>query len=135
MKEPRLTHTHIIKLGRLLNMLYKPSELAEELGLAQEIIYRSYIPAGLPHFRDASNHIWIHGPAFVAWARARFMKKKSSTVELPDGHAWCMKCNQARPMTEPSIVYANRYVEILQSICPICNVRINRAQARSKGEK
>ena len=130
--KPNIKHAHIVKLGRLLNMLYKPSELAEELGLEQEIIYRSYIPAGMPYTRDAGGRIWIHGPTFVAWVRARFMKKKEASSGLPDGHAWCMKCNQPRPMLQPSVVYANRYVEMLQAICPICGVKINRAQAKGK---
>ena len=31
-RKPLLKHTHIVKLGRLLNMMYRPTELAEELG-------------------------------------------------------------------------------------------------------
>jgi len=48
MRQPLLKHCHIIKLGRLLNMLYKPSEIAEEIGVAQDTVYRSYLPAGAP---------------------------------------------------------------------------------------
>ena len=40
------------RLVRLLNMLYKPSELAEEIGFTVRQIYRVYIPAGCPCIKD-----------------------------------------------------------------------------------
>jgi len=42
MRIPQLKHQHIIKLSRLLNMLYKPSEIAEEIGVSVDTVYRSY---------------------------------------------------------------------------------------------
>lgn len=137
MRVPNLKHTHIVKLGRLLNMLYKPHELAEELGLSTETIYRSYIQAGMPHTRDANGNIWIHGPEFVAWAKETVAKKKSKRAGLPDGHAWCMKCNQPVLMSNPSVAYSNRYMELLQDNCPSCGKLVNRARARqqTKGAK
>ena len=130
MREPTLKHTHIIKLGRLLNMLYRPAELAEEIGLSSDTIYRTYLPAGLPHIKDDHGDIWIHGPAFVAWARETVSKRKSKRAGLPDGHAWCMKCNASVLMVNPGLIYQNRYMEILQSHCPTCNTLVNRARAR-----
>lgn len=129
-RQPLLKHTHIVKLGRLLNMLYKPSEIAEEIGLAVDTIYRSYLPAGLPHTRDDTGNIWIHGPVFVAWARETVALKRSKRAGLPDDHAWCMKCNQAVPLQDPKIKAVNRYLEILQARCPRCRKIVNRAQAR-----
>ncbi len=134
MRQPHLKHTHIVKLGRLLNMLYKPAELAEELGLNPDTIYRSYLPAGLPHVCDNKGTFWIHGPAFVAWARETVAKKKSQRAGLPDGCAWCMKCNRAAPMVDPYIVFTNRHMELLQSRCTTCGTLINRAQARQRGQ-
>lgn len=134
MRQPALKHTHIVKLGRLLNMMYKPAEIAEELGLNSDTIYRSYLPAGLPHTRDEKGDIWIHGPAFVAWARETVSKKKSARAGLPDQHAWCMKCNRPVLMVKPKIVFQNRYMEILQSRCPDCKTIVNRARARQMEE-
>lgn len=133
MKRPILKHTHIIKLGRLLDMLYKPSEIAEEIGVSTETIYRSYMPAGLPYIRDAKGNIWIHGPAFVAWAKETISKKKSERVGLAEDQAWCMKCNQAVQLIDPKIKQVNRYLELLQTRCPQCGTKINRAQARQRG--
>ncbi len=130
MRQPLLKHTHIVKLGRILNMLYKPSEIAEEIGVAQDTIYRSYLPAGLPHSRDAGGNVWIHGPAFVSWAMDTIAQKKSKRSALPDGHAWCLKCNCAVKLADPKIKIINRYLELLQAPCPNCGCTVNRARAR-----
>lgn len=127
---PNLKHQHIVKLTRLLDMLYRPSEIAEEIGVSMDTIYRSYIPAGLPYLRDPSKHIWIHGPAFIAWARQTISKKMDERSGLPDDHAWCMKCNQPVPLLSPTLKAVNRYLELLQSQCPQCGTKINRARAR-----
>jgi hypothetical protein len=130
MIQPLLKHTHIIKLGRLLNMLYKPAEIAEEIGVAQDTIYRSYLPAGLPYTRDAQGNVWIHGPAFVGWAKQTVAQRKSKRAGLPDGHGWCMKCNHPVLLIDPKIKSINRYLELLQAQCPHCNTIVNRARAR-----
>lgn len=113
-------------------MLYKPAEIAEEIGVSVDTIYRSYLPAGLPHIRDGDD-IWIHGPAFVAWAKETISKKKSERAGLPDGQAWCMKCNQAVQLVDPKIKTVNRYLELLQARCPQCGKIVNRARARRNG--
>lgn len=130
MRKPTLKHTQIIRLSRILNMMYKPSEIAEEIEVTPDTIYRSYLPAGLPHVRDEQGNIWIHGPAFVSWAKETVCKKSSQRTGLPDGHAWCMKCNQAVMMEKPTVKAINRYIEILQARCPSCRRTVNRARAR-----
>ncbi len=129
-RQPVLKHAHIVKLGRLLNMMYKPSEIAEEIGVAQDTVYRSYLPAGLPHVRDEQGNVWIHGPAFIAWAKETITKRKSQRKGLPDNHAWCMKCNQPVPIQNPKIKPINRYLELVQGKCPTCRCTVNRARAR-----
>lgn len=128
-RQPLLKHTHIVKLGRLLNMLYKPAEIAEEIGVNKDTVYRSYLPAGLPHTRDEQGSIWIHGPAFVAWAKETISKKRSKRAGLPDDHAWCMKCNRPVPLIKPNIKAVNRYLELLQASCPNCHTTVNRLRA------
>lgn len=130
MRQPLLKHTHIVKLGRILDMLYKPSEIAKEIGVTLDTIVRSYIPAGLPHTRDPQGHIWIHGPAFVSWARATVGKKKSQRAPLAEGLAWCLRCNQPVPLINPKVKPVNHYIELQQSKCPQCRTTINRARAR-----
>lgn len=130
MRQPLLKHQHIVKLGRLMNMMYKPSEIAEEIGVTNDTVYRSYLPAGLPHTRDAQGRIWIHGLAFVAWARETISKRKKKRHGLPDGSAWCLKCGRAVEMLNPKLKEVNRYLQLLQATCPNCGKTIHRAQAR-----
>lgn len=130
MRKPLLKHTHIVKLGRLLNMMYKPSELAEEIGINKDTVYRSYLPAGLPYIQDAQGNIWIHGPAFVAWAKQTVAQAKPKRAGLPQNHAWCLKCKRAVELNHPTIKEVNRYLELLQARCPSCGSTVNRARAR-----
>jgi len=133
MRQPILKRAHIIRLGRLLNMMYKPAEIADEIGVIPDTIYRSYLPAGLPHIRDDQGNIWIHGPAFIAWAKQTIAQKKTKRHGLPEGHAWCMKCNLAVPMNEPYVIWSNHYLELIQARCPNCGNKVNRARARRQG--
>jgi len=130
MRKPLLKHQHIVKLTRLLDMLYRPSEIAEEIGVAQDTVYRSYLPAGLPHIRDAEGHVWIHGPAFISWARETISHKKKTRHALPEKQAWCLKCNQPVELISPKIKIINRYIELLQAPCPLCHTKVNRARSR-----
>lgn len=129
---PRLKHRQIIRLGRILDMMYKPAEIAEEIDVTVDTIYRSWLPAGLPHKRHPDGSLWIHGPALVAWARETIAQHKKPQTALPDDHGWCLKCNQAVPMAAAIPIYTNRYIEILQTACPLCKTPVNRAQKRSK---
>lgn len=133
MRTPQFKHKQIIKLGRLLDMLYKPAEIAEEIGVDPDTIYRSYLPAGLPYTRDEHGDLWIHGPAFVSWAREMIARRKNERAPLPDDHAWCLKCNEPVPLINPKVKKSNRYLELLQARCPQCGKVINRARARQIG--
>lgn len=131
-RTPRLPRRNTIRLGRILDMMYKPSEIAAEIDVTVATIYRSWMPAGLPHQRDADGSIWIHGPALVAWANETIAQNKKKRHPLKDGHGWCMKCNQVVPLQNPTPIYKNRYIEIVQAACPVCQTPVNRAQKRSK---
>jgi hypothetical protein len=54
-------------LKRLLDMLYKPRELAQELGINIDQVYLVYIPLGCPHRRDGKRYIEINGKEFREW--------------------------------------------------------------------
>jgi len=109
-------------------MMYRPAELAEEICVSVDTIYRSYIPAGMPHTKDQAGNIWINGTHFVAWAKETIAKSKEKRYPLPDDYAWCMHCNQPVQMIDPIVTFKNRYVEILQSRCPNCNKKVNRGR-------
>jgi endogenous inhibitor of DNA gyrase (YacG/DUF329 family) len=128
MRNPHLRHTQVIRLGRLLDMLYKPTELAEELHLNPDTIYRSYIPAGLPVVHDETGQLWIHGPTFAAWARQTVSLRKSKRVGLADGQAWCLRCGKPVPLIDPSVRLVRPHVELMQSACPDCGATVNRVR-------
>lgn len=121
----------IVRLGRLLHMEYRPTELAEELGCGVNVVYRSYLGAGCPHRRDKTGHIWIVGTEFRDWMRATLKKDK---IPLADGEAYCLKCNAPVKMSgELTVQPVNLYLELVKGECPVCRTQVNRARAR-KGQ-
>lgn len=132
MRAPHIKHRQIVRIKRLLDMLYKPAEIAEEIGVSPDTVYRSYLPAGCPHTRDDAGNIWIHGPAFADWVRDQSPRHRKRAA-LPDNHAWCLKCRQPVPLRAPTVKHVNRYLELLQAHCPACGTTIHRARARSRG--
>jgi len=70
----RLAGFQRMKLYQLLDMLYKPSELAEEIGITVRQIYRVYIPLGCPCDR-APGRIFINGKSFAEWYEATYLKQ------------------------------------------------------------
>jgi RNase P subunit RPR2 len=123
----------IIRLGRLLEMRYRPSELADEIGCHVDTVYRSYIPAGCPHTRDETGHIWIVGTEFAEWARE---VNSREGVTLEDGEAYCLKCEQPIQISDPITVRpTNRHLELLSGACPQCGTTVNRARRRSDTEE
>ena len=129
-RKPILRHTQIVRLSRLLDMLYKPAEIAEEIGVHPDTVYRSYIPAGVPTVVDSHGRVWIHGPAFVAWARATIAQRRSKRQPLADGQAWCMRCNVPVDLITPTVKSISRSLELLQAVCPSCGTQINRIRSR-----
>ncbi|MCD4751632.1 MAG: hypothetical protein K8R40_01035 [Anaerolineaceae bacterium] len=109
------------RLKRLLNMWYKPSELAEEIGMPVNHIYRVYIPLGCSHERDEMRHIWINGQEFRDWYIETYKKTKGTP-----GQAHCHTCkksvhaiNTETKQTPKGLVYEVGY-------CPNCGRRISR---------
>lgn len=132
MPTPQLGRAQVIKLGRLLNMYYRPSEIAELLDVNVDTVRRTYLAAGCPYRRDENGHIWIIGIAFKDWAEDVIAKRKRRKTEpMADDEAWCFKCNTRVPLIEPKSIQVTIYIELLQSHCPECGTRINRAQARA----
>lgn len=130
MPAPRLNRSKAAALERLLNMLYKPAELAEELGVSHDTVYRSYIPAGAPVVLDAGGKVWINGRQFAQWAREYLTttRRGKSKPPMPAGHAYCVRCNRVvmvqSPKTRPHSRRAN--VVQLSGSCPECGGKIHR---------
>lgn len=131
MTHPRLARAQIIRLSRLLNMKYKPSEIASLLEVSVDTVRRSYLAAGCPHERDSSGRVWIVGTSFKLWAENVLNKRKRKSLNpMAKDEAWCFRCNKRVKINKPKKITVNRYLEILQSICPNCSTKVNRAQAR-----
>ena len=103
------------RLKGLLDMMYRPSELADYVGFPVNHVYRVYLPLGCPHERDSQRHIWIHGETFVNWYIETYKKTKS-----PAGYAHCRTCKQnvkyenpTREETEEGLIYEVGF-------CPNC---------------
>ena len=129
MKKITISRSQIIKLSRLLYMKYKPSEIAKVLDIDVNTIYRNYLLNGCPHEKDKTGNIWIIGTEFREWAQNEIAEsKKKVNPPMPENQVWCMKCNERVQLINPKVVYSGGNREILQSICPKCGTKVNRAK-------
>ena len=114
------------RLGKLLDMMYKPSELAEEIGFAVRQVYRVYIPAGCPHEKDERGWIWINGKAFREWTEDMYKKRK-----LAKDEAFCLTCKKPVQIVNPVEKQEGRLVYWLCD-CPSCGRKLARIVKREK---
>lgn len=126
---PRVTRATAHKMANLLFMEYKPSELADELGVSIKTIYDSYLPAGLPHRRDSNGNIWIIGTEFKQWAITVLEKgeRYASQRKEPVGEnqAYCLKCNSVKDfarITRRVTLSKNRIM--VYGVCSGCGSRM-----------
>lgn len=120
----RFMRKNLIKLTRLHDMLYRPSEIAEEIGVTTETVYRVYLPEGAPFERDKKDDIWLHGTSFAAWVWKVYGGREKLTVKAGEG--WCCKCRTIVEMRSPRKRYTNRYIIVMQGRCPACESKVNR---------
>lgn len=125
----RMTRGKAQKLLRLLPMRYKPSEIAREIGVTTDTIYRSYLPAGAPCEKDASGNLWIVGADFGRWCyefvTMRTGKKPKRTMS--EYQAFCVRCNDVIDITKPKTGRKNaRGVMNISGTCPKCGGKVNK---------
>jgi hypothetical protein len=87
---------------RLLDMEYKPSELAEELHTDSRHIL-SFIGMGCPARKDSNGRYWLHGETFARWMRDTVAKNDRDLASRPaiaDNEAYCVKCRAIVNFTE-----------------------------------
>jgi len=122
----RFPRPQIIKLSRLLDMEYKPSEIADEIGVSPWVVYNTYLHAGCPHRREKSGQIWIHGLSFAAWARSVNAADKKKPYSLQSDEAWCLKCNQVVKMLDAHERKLKSNLVMIYGQCSICGGKVNR---------
>jgi len=113
------------RLKGLLHMHYTPRELAEELGIEKQQVYRVYLPLDCPHERDSRGHIWIDGTAFCEWYQQHYPK-----VELAADEAFCLTCKQPVKMAKPERLEKNGLI-FFECSCPVCGRKLARIIGKS----
>jgi hypothetical protein len=122
----RLDGSQRNRLARLLDMLYAPSELADEIGFTQRQVYRAYIPLGCPHQRDKRGYLWINGKQFREWFLEKYKK-----IPLGLNQAFCLTCKKAVPMKNKVRKQEGRLYYYSCS-CPVCGRHLVRIITRGK---
>lgn len=95
----KLSRAFMRRTIRLLDMEYKPSEIAEELGGSKEQILR-LIEAGAPARKDAKGHYWVHGLTFVQFLEDAAPKKPGDKTAFALNECYCVACHQVTHYTE-----------------------------------
>lgn len=106
-------------------MEYKPSELARDIGITTDTIYRSHIPAGAPARTDTKGNIWINGRLYRDWI-ASFVTIRKGNKPMADNQAYCLTCKVVREIKDPKIKRNKRNVDLAISKCPVCGKKIAR---------
>lgn len=116
----RLSGQQKTRLQNLFDMMYRPSEIAKEIGITKRQFYRAYIPLGLPHERDHRNHVWINGCMFREWVLDYYQK-----VKLKENEAFCLTCKKPVEIKNPDQQKTSDLIYILCT-CPICGRRLSK---------
>jgi hypothetical protein len=102
------------RLKRLLNMMYSPRELAEEIGVNVDRVYMVYVPGGCPNERDEKRYIWINGISFRKWFEEVYAKRTLKADEV-----FCRTCKRAVEKVNPERKQKEGLVYDL-CVCPRC---------------
>lgn len=87
---------------RLLDMEYKPSEIAEELATYSQHILK-LVAAGAPARKDTKGRYWIHGASFARWladAAPKTDRDLKARPSMADNEAYCLRCRTITPYSE-----------------------------------
>lgn len=123
-----LSREATLRANGLLDMLYKPSELADELGIPPRVVYDKLVPAGVPHTKDTKGNIWLHGPIVAEWVRGLTRKK----IKLADDHAYCLACRMPVEMVGDRKVVDNGRMPLIHAECGTCGGSVFRGSSRDQ---
>lgn len=119
----KLPHSVIVKSPGLLPMLYKVSELSEELGIPDRTL-RDWLSFGAPFQQDTNHHLWINGVEFSTWVTEQ--RKIKTSRGMKESEAWCLKCMRVIEMKNAQVQLFKGYPKRLRGVCPICGAIVNR---------
>jgi hypothetical protein len=124
MARVKLTTTQVKKLRKLLDMWYRPSELAEEMSMHVNTIYR-LVEQGCPHKRQG-RHVFIRGTVFRDWVIGN---RDTSKTHLAEDEALCMHCRVPRKFTVVKVTRMSRKREQVEGRCAVCSGTVYRFRA------
>jgi len=116
------------RLKRLLDMLYSPRELGEEVGFNPEQVYRVYILDGCPFEKDKNNRYWINGRAFAEWYKNQYKK-----AQLGEGDTFCKSCAKAVKIIAGE-TKTQKQITYIVSSCPNCGRKLTKIIDCSRGK-
>jgi len=114
-------------LKGLFDMLYTTRELAEEIDISIDQIYRVYVPGGCPCERDSRNHIFINGKLFKEWYEKTYKKQS-----LNKNQAFCLTCKKPAAIEKKERLIKNGLIYDLV-ICPYCGRKISKIVDYKRG--
>jgi hypothetical protein len=124
MADVRLTSAQASKLRKLLDMWYRPSELAEEMDMHVNTVY-NHIEQGCPHKRE-HRHIYIRGTVYRDWVKEQ---RDTGKVCLAPDEAYCLHCKTPRKFTVVEVHRMSRKREQVEGRCAVCNGTVYRIRA------
>lgn len=115
---------------RLLNMEYRPAEIAEELSTPRKEISRKQImrliELGAPARQDAGGHYWVNGTAFAAWLWNMLgSQEKRESKPMGEDQAYCVKCGEA-----VQIQFPRKQGRAIRGTCHQCGSKVIRMTGR-----
>ncbi len=119
---PKIPHSAIVRAPGLLPMLYKITEVSEELRVSEDRV-RQWISQDLPVERDAQEHTWVDGEALQQWIRA--LQQTRAARKLGKGLAFCFRCDETVAF-QPLTVSRNGHHLLESGFCPKCGTTLHR---------
>lgn len=117
------------RLKSLFDMMYSARELAEEIGINIDQIYRVYVPLGCPVEKEEGNgHLLINGKAFAEWYSKVYAK-----ISLKPDETFCKTCKKAVKIYKPK-QHRRRNLIYVVSVCPHCGRNLTKILSEQRGE-
>ncbi len=130
MRRQTLPHSAITRAPGLLPMLYRPAELAEDLGVSDRVV-REWLVKDLPHQRDERGHLWIDGRKAAEWVDS--VRHSQPTPKLANDEAYCLPCHKAVKLINPIRTQRGKQV-VLHGVCPNCGTSVHRGIRNDQSE-
>ena len=96
----KIPHQAIVRAPGLLPMRYKTQELARALGVPLTMV-TLWVRRGMPHDRDARNHIWLIGTEVPQWIEEQRAQRRGPKLRPSEGY--CLRCRQAVRLSNPTV--------------------------------